>query len=204
MKLFLWVWILIQTFTFAQSKYPVDTLLTNPQIPIFKKAALLPIGAWQRVSYNADFMNCQFYPSCSNYGASAIKQHGLLKGAVMASDRIIRCNPEALHYHLLSGEMIDSAGFLVDPVISIKKEVHQGKRSALTAAGLSAILPGSGRFYAGRKIEGFMSGIMVLFLGDMSIRSYKDNRSITPIIAAMFLAFYGGEIYGSYQIAKYN
>lgn len=36
---------------------------------------------------------CRFYPSCSEYGAQAIKKHGLLKGCVMAGWRILRCNP---------------------------------------------------------------------------------------------------------------
>jgi uncharacterized protein len=35
---------------------------------------------------------CKYYPSCSNYAITAIRRHGL-KGAVMASWRLLRCNP---------------------------------------------------------------------------------------------------------------
>jgi putative membrane protein insertion efficiency factor len=36
---------------------------------------------------------CRFYPTCSHYGYQAIYKYGVLKGSVMATWRIIRCNP---------------------------------------------------------------------------------------------------------------
>ncbi len=36
---------------------------------------------------------CRFNPSCSEYGAQAITKYGIIKGGVMTSWRIIRCNP---------------------------------------------------------------------------------------------------------------
>ena len=36
---------------------------------------------------------CRFYPSCSHYGYQAIYKHGALKGSLMATWRVIRCNP---------------------------------------------------------------------------------------------------------------
>jgi putative membrane protein insertion efficiency factor len=36
---------------------------------------------------------CRFYPSCSHYGYQAIYKHGALKGSVMATWRVLRCNP---------------------------------------------------------------------------------------------------------------
>jgi putative membrane protein insertion efficiency factor len=38
---------------------------------------------------------CKYYPSCSNYALTAITRHGV-KGVVMASYRILRCNPWSL------------------------------------------------------------------------------------------------------------
>ena len=38
---------------------------------------------------------CKYYPSCSNYALTAIKRHGA-KGVVMATWRILRCNPWSL------------------------------------------------------------------------------------------------------------
>jgi putative membrane protein insertion efficiency factor len=36
---------------------------------------------------------CRFYPSCSHYGYEAIYKYGLLKGSLMATWRVLRCNP---------------------------------------------------------------------------------------------------------------
>ena len=36
---------------------------------------------------------CRFYPSCSHYGYQAIYKYGVIKGSLMASWRVIRCNP---------------------------------------------------------------------------------------------------------------
>ena len=37
--------------------------------------------------------SCRFYPSCSQYAIDAIKKYGILKGGMMATYRILRCNP---------------------------------------------------------------------------------------------------------------
>jgi hypothetical protein len=37
--------------------------------------------------------SCRFYPSCSHYGYQAIYKHGAIKGSLMATWRILRCNP---------------------------------------------------------------------------------------------------------------
>jgi len=36
---------------------------------------------------------CRFTPSCSEYGAQAITKYGALKGTLLASWRVLRCNP---------------------------------------------------------------------------------------------------------------
>jgi putative membrane protein insertion efficiency factor len=38
---------------------------------------------------------CKYYPSCSNYALTAVKRHGA-KGVVMATWRVLRCNPWSL------------------------------------------------------------------------------------------------------------
>ena len=35
---------------------------------------------------------CKYYPSCSNYAATAIRRYGF-KGLLMATWRVLRCNP---------------------------------------------------------------------------------------------------------------
>jgi uncharacterized protein len=37
--------------------------------------------------------HCRFYPSCSQYAIEAIQVHGALKGMMLASWRILRCQP---------------------------------------------------------------------------------------------------------------
>jgi len=36
---------------------------------------------------------CRFYPTCSRYAEDAIRMHGATKGAVLATWRVLRCNP---------------------------------------------------------------------------------------------------------------
>jgi putative membrane protein insertion efficiency factor len=36
---------------------------------------------------------CRFFPSCSLYAEEAIREHGAVRGTVLAAWRILRCNP---------------------------------------------------------------------------------------------------------------
>lgn len=36
---------------------------------------------------------CRYYPSCSHYGAEAIRVHGALKGTALTVRRLLRCTP---------------------------------------------------------------------------------------------------------------
>lgn len=40
-----------------------------------------------------DGPNCRFRPTCSAYGRKAVERFGALLGAILAGDRLIRCNP---------------------------------------------------------------------------------------------------------------
>ena len=52
---------------------------------------------------------CKYYPSCSNYAATAINRYGF-KGLMMSMWRIVRCNPwsdggvDYVDYHLDSAD----------------------------------------------------------------------------------------------------
>ena len=37
--------------------------------------------------------SCKYHPSCSQYAIDAFRAHGLVKGAVLAVWRLLRCNP---------------------------------------------------------------------------------------------------------------
>jgi len=36
---------------------------------------------------------CRFHPSCSQYAVEALRVHGPVRGSLMSSMRIFRCNP---------------------------------------------------------------------------------------------------------------
>lgn len=58
-----------------------------------RRLALLLIRVYQGV-HLAFFRDCcRFHPTCSEYAAQAIDAHGLVKGAMLGSWRILRCQP---------------------------------------------------------------------------------------------------------------
>ena len=89
------IFFILLSIIYSQDKYPADSILKSPNVSIFSKVGILPIAGWQRISYNTNLFNCQFYPSCSNYGTDAVKKYGIIKGGAVASERITRCNPKA-------------------------------------------------------------------------------------------------------------
>ncbi len=36
---------------------------------------------------------CKFHPTCSAYALDALREHGLVRGLVLAGWRLLRCNP---------------------------------------------------------------------------------------------------------------
>jgi putative membrane protein insertion efficiency factor len=56
-----------------------------------KRIALALITGYQSFSATRE-PRCKYYPSCSNYAATAIRRYGF-KGLAMASWRLLRCNP---------------------------------------------------------------------------------------------------------------
>ena len=51
------------------------------------------IKVYQRTLRHVIGGRCRFNPSCSNYGVTAIKRHGALKGTWLTTRRICRCHP---------------------------------------------------------------------------------------------------------------
>ena len=156
------------------------------------------------MSYNSNLLSCQFYPSCSNYGAIAISQRGIFVGSAIAADRIVRCNPFALDYHYdLNGKFHYPDYRLIDPLHIIDSKNNSNK-SPLIAAGLSTILPGSGRMYAGRFRDGLMGLWMIVISSTAAYSSFQENKNNKGnFFSIITLLFYTGEIYGAYRTAKY-
>ena len=43
--------------------------------------------------------SCRFTPTCSQYAVEALQRYGAVRGTVLASWRILRCNPWGGHGH---------------------------------------------------------------------------------------------------------
>ena len=197
------IFFILLSIIYSQDKYPADSILKSPNVSIFSKVGILPIAGWQRISYNTNLFNCQFYPSCSNYGTDAVKKYGIIKGGAVASERITRCNPKAYHYQLQQKRPFNGEdGRLIDPVnIS---SINDSEKSPYFAALISVIIPGSGRFYAGRKFDG-ISGLCSFILYSSTAYRTKNNKNkiATSIFTSLCFYVYLGEIYGGWRTAKY-
>jgi len=76
---------------------PQDPLLKDLELTIwtaFRFPVLALILLYQKTLSRALPGNtCRYYPSCSHYSYQAIYKYGVLRGALMESWRILRCNP---------------------------------------------------------------------------------------------------------------
>jgi putative membrane protein insertion efficiency factor len=57
------------------------------------QAASATIGLYQRFVSPLLGARCRYYPSCSQYARLSIEHFGILRGIVLASWRLLRCNP---------------------------------------------------------------------------------------------------------------
>jgi putative component of membrane protein insertase Oxa1/YidC/SpoIIIJ protein YidD len=195
---------LIKTLLFTISlfaQHPADSLFKAPDTSPLQKIFLYPIAKWQRFSYNETTLNCQFAPSCSNYGAQAIHNHGVAKGLFMTSDRIIRCNNNAYNYQRKMEGRYHSDGRLIDPIQL--RPTGKSSKSPILAAGLSIVIPGLGRAYGGRPMDGFYGFLLSALSISATYKSIKRESVFLPIYAGMSAIIYGGEIYGAYRTTKY-
>jgi putative membrane protein insertion efficiency factor len=58
-----------------------------------KRVSLAVIGAYQRWVSPSLPRRCRYEPTCSAYAVESIKRFGILRGAVLAAWRLLRCNP---------------------------------------------------------------------------------------------------------------
>lgn len=54
---------------------------------------IAPIRLYQRWISPAIAPRCRYYPTCSAYAVEAIRELGPIRGVVLASWRLLRCNP---------------------------------------------------------------------------------------------------------------
>jgi uncharacterized protein len=58
-----------------------------------RRIVLAPIAVYQRVISPALPRRCKYEPTCSAYAVQAVREYGILRGLVVASWRLLRCNP---------------------------------------------------------------------------------------------------------------
>jgi uncharacterized protein len=58
-----------------------------------RSVLVAPIRAYQRFISPALPKRCKYHPSCSEYAVQAIRTYGVLRGLVLATWRLLRCNP---------------------------------------------------------------------------------------------------------------
>ena len=57
------------------------------------RGLLVPIRLYQRAISPLLPARCKYHPTCSAYAVQAVEAHGILRGAVIAGWRLLRCNP---------------------------------------------------------------------------------------------------------------
>lgn len=58
-----------------------------------RKIFMLMVRAYQKFISPLFPPSCRYYPSCSQYTLEALDKHGVVKGTIMGTGRILRCNP---------------------------------------------------------------------------------------------------------------
>lgn len=181
---------------------PADSLL-NRDLGFLQRAILRPIVRWQEFSYATPAYHCQFEPSCSHFMALAVAEKGVLPGIIMGTDRILRCNPAASDYHQLGADpRLTPDGRLYEPLDY--PAVLTPKRSPALAATLS-VMPGLGRCYAGRPLDGLLSFLMVASFGYSTLRHAEaDHPAWVAFNGSLTLLFWSADFYGAWWSAAHH
>jgi putative membrane protein insertion efficiency factor len=80
--------------TAARDKSSMQTPNTSSRRPLVVTSLLvLLIRAYQRLVSPLFPASCRYSPSCSEYAATALSRHGLVRGLVLSVARVVRCNP---------------------------------------------------------------------------------------------------------------
>lgn len=57
------------------------------------QVVLLPVHAYRKLISPFLAPRCKYYPTCSSYAVDAVKQYGAFRGTILATWRVMRCNP---------------------------------------------------------------------------------------------------------------
>jgi uncharacterized protein len=62
-------------------------------VSVVRVVLTAPIEVYRRVISPGLPRRCRYEPTCSRYAVEAIRRYGILRGAVLAAWRLLRCNP---------------------------------------------------------------------------------------------------------------
>jgi putative membrane protein insertion efficiency factor len=57
------------------------------------RLAIIPVRLYRILVSPLLGRRCKYHPSCSQYALDAFEEFGLVRGAVLAGWRLLRCNP---------------------------------------------------------------------------------------------------------------
>jgi putative membrane protein insertion efficiency factor len=60
---------------------------------VIARLLVLLVRGYQRALSPLLGDRCKYHPTCSQYALDALRQHGLVRGSVLAGWRLLRCNP---------------------------------------------------------------------------------------------------------------
>jgi hypothetical protein len=188
---------------------------------LFLKASRLS-GQWERsyksVKINLPNIHSQKQQVAEEY-VKLMLSAGYLEDADKEISRLVHVGPKyMLHKSLLEQNWEEAQEIFLgksretypEPTdtqysILLQRALHLPHRSPALAAGMSAIVPGSGKLYAGEWKDALLSFFFVAFSTYESVHAFKiagPGSYLGYIYGGMAAGFYGGSIYGSYKSAK--
>ncbi len=60
---------------------------------MIKKILIFPIRLYKKFISPYIGHHCRYFPTCSSYMIQSIETHGAIKGLLLGTYRILRCNP---------------------------------------------------------------------------------------------------------------
>lgn len=109
----------LKELTFIMNSNPVPSILSREttsanfnQSSEVKFFLLGGIRMYQLFLSSQDMPVCIFTPSCSRFGMKAIQTYGIIRGTLLTSDRLQRCNGLAIQYYPIDRQ----TGKAIDPV----------------------------------------------------------------------------------------
>jgi putative membrane protein insertion efficiency factor len=62
-------------------------------VSLIRAVLTAPIETYRRLISPGLPRRCRYEPTCSHYAVQAVRRYGILRGAVLAAWRLLRCNP---------------------------------------------------------------------------------------------------------------